>query len=204
MFYEKDYKDKLASMHQDVLIRYEVPFEGVRADAVAFTDPVTAFEIKSEKDTLDRLQNQVSKYFRVLPRVVVMVHESKVPDTVRLLGDTSAGIWSMNDKKDVKICVEGKTDDSHISHAAIYNILCKPEREVILRRHFGYLPPIGDFEYFRNRLEYFKNIPKQDILTECREALMKRYINAGNKVNTSGLDGDTVALILKYTMENEQ
>ena len=37
MYYEKDYKDKLASMYQDVLIRYEVPVDGVRADAVAFT-----------------------------------------------------------------------------------------------------------------------------------------------------------------------
>lgn len=202
MYYEKDYKDKLASMYPDVLMKYEVPFEGVRADAVIFTDPVTAFEIKSEKDNLSRLKNQVSKYFHVFTRVIVLAHESKALGAVKLLEETDAGIWLMNDNQEIRICVEGKVSDKYISHEAVYGILRKPEREVILRRHFGYLPPVSDFRYYRDRLEYFKNIPKEELLADLKEALTARY-NAEKGISTIHGMGDFVVNLLKSKMEEK-
>lgn len=198
MYYEKDYKDKLASMYPDVLMKYEVPFEGVRADVVLFTDPVTAFEIKSEKDNLLRLQNQVDKYFRVFTRVIVLAHESKISDVVRLLGDTPAGIWSMNDKREVKVCVEGKVSNERISLAAVYNMLRKPERDLVLRRYQGDLPGVDDFHYYRDRLERFLKLPKTEVLKDLETILKLRYVE-----QRLGLpwDGNTVAKILMQAME---
>lgn len=202
MFYEKTYKDKLASMYPNVVVRYEVPFEGVRADAVIFTDPVTAFEIKSEKDDLSRLKNQVDKYFRVFTRVIVLAHESKASGIVKLLEETDAGIWLMNDDQEIKICVEGKVNDTYISPEAVYGILRKPEREVILRRHFGYLPPVSDFRYYRDRLEYFKNIPKEEMLSDLKEALIARY-SAEDGISTIHGMGNFVVNLLKSKMEEK-
>lgn len=200
MYYEKDYKDKLASMYPDVLMKYEVPFEGVRADAVLFTDPVTAFEIKSEKDNLLRLQNQVDRYFRVFTRVIVLAHESKISDVVRLLSDTPAGIWSMNDKQEIKVCMEGRASDERISMAAIYNMLRKPERDLVLRRYSGFLPEIDDFHYYSDRLERFLELPKTEVLKDLEKILRLRYTE-----QKFGLpwDGNTVAKILMKTMEEK-
>lgn len=199
MYYEKDYKDKLASMYQDVLIRYEVPVDGVRADAVAFTDPITAFEIKSEHDDLSRLRNQVEKYFRVFTRVVTLVHDSKVSAVADLLSDTPAGVWYMNKWKEVKVAVDGRLSDEYISYAAIYNMLRKPEREFLLRKYFGELPDVGDFKHYTDRLERFQKIPKANLITELGQVLKVRY----EYEQRSGFpsSGDVIVKLLRCDME---
>lgn len=199
MYYEKDYKDKLASMYQDVLIRYEVPVDGVRADAVAFTDPITAFEIKSEHDDLSRLRNQVEKYFRVFTRVVALVHDSKVSAVADLLSDTPAGVWYMNKWKEVKVAVDGRFSDEYISYAAIYNMLRKPEREFLLRKYFDELPDVGDFQHYTDRLERFQKIPKTDLIRDLGQFLKVRY-EYEQYSGTPG-NGDRVVKLMKHETE---
>lgn len=201
MYYEKDYKDKLASMYPDVLVRYEVPVDGVRADAVAFTDPITAFEIKSEHDDLSRLRNQVEKYFRVFTRVVALVHDSKVSAVADLLSDTPAGIWTMNKWKEVKVAVDGRLSDEYISYAAIYNMLRKPEREFLLRKYFGELPDVGDFRHYKDRLERFQKIPKANLIKDLSQVLKVRY----EYEQRSGFpsSGDVIVKLLRCDMEKD-
>ena len=199
MYYEKDYKDKLAFMYPDVLVRYEVPFDGVRADAVAFTDPITAFEIKSEHDDLTRLLNQVETYFKVFTRVIALVHETKASDAARILCDTPAGIWTMNKWKEIKVYEDGRISDQYISHTSIYNVLRKPEREFLLRKYFGDLPDVGDFRHYKDRLERFQKIPKVDLIRDLGQFLKVRY----EYEQYSGVpgNGDLVVKLMKHETE---
>ena len=62
-------------------------YDRVRADVFALNGSISIYEIKSEKDTLDRLDNQIEKYTRYANKVSVIV-DSKflgkmtLPDSV--------------------------------------------------------------------------------------------------------------------------
>lgn len=63
-----------------------------RADIVVANGHLTAFELKSEADTLDRVTGQVEAYRRHLEKVFVVV-DKKFKRTIRAAIPSSVGIW---------------------------------------------------------------------------------------------------------------
>lgn len=67
---------RLREMLPDARIIHELVVGGCRADLAAIEpERVTLIEIKSEKDTLGRLERQVTHFSRAAHRVVVVAHE---------------------------------------------------------------------------------------------------------------------------------
>ena len=71
-------------------------YDRVRADVLALNGSISIYEIKSEKDTLDRLDNQIEKYTRYANKVSVVVDSKFLGKMV--LPD-SVGIYTINNKK---------------------------------------------------------------------------------------------------------
>lgn len=71
-------------------------YDRVRADVFALNGSISIYEIKSEKDTLDRLDNQIEKYTRYANKVSVIV-DSKFLGKMTL--PDSVGIYTIDNKK---------------------------------------------------------------------------------------------------------
>ena len=71
-------------------------YDRVRADVFALNGSISIYEIKSEKDTLYRLDNQIEKYTRYANKVSVIV-DSKFLGKMTL--PDSVGIYTIDNKK---------------------------------------------------------------------------------------------------------
>lgn len=175
--YENYYKKKLTLMYPDEIIKFEVPMftTHVRADAVLLRDPITAFEIKTERDSLDRLKNQVRNYFKIFPHVCVVAHESKAEKAAEIVSCTCAEVWSVDNDGTVKTIVSGGIDRSHIDNDAVFAFLRKEEQKYILQKYFHELPFSTDFNRYRDWQEMFRQLPTEVVLKEMSSMCYLRW-----------------------------
>lgn len=79
-----------------------------RADLVMANGKLAAFEIKSERDTLDRLSGQLSTYSDFFEQVTVVCAQKHL-NNVEALTDERIGIWSMNADGRISVIRNSKT-----------------------------------------------------------------------------------------------
>lgn len=104
-----------------------------RADLVMANGKLSAFEIKSEKDSLDRLDGQLETYLRLFEQVTVVCAErhqagveERVPDGV--------GVWVLSVDGSVKILRKAKTH-KQTSHQSWLSFLPVDELRNLLTEH---------------------------------------------------------------------
>lgn len=104
-----------------------------RADLVMANGKLSAFEIKSEKDSLDRLDGQLETYLRLFEQVTVVCAarhqagvEERVPDGV--------GVWVLGVDGSVKILRRAKTQ-KQTSHQSWLSFLPVDELRNLLTEH---------------------------------------------------------------------
>lgn len=78
-----------------------------RADlVVSKMDKLFAYEIKSEADSLHRLNAQIEKYVESFDKTVVVAHQSHINKILKML-PTEVGVWQVTDEK-IEILRDGK------------------------------------------------------------------------------------------------
>ncbi|MDH1333515.1 sce7726 family protein [Comamonas thiooxydans] len=104
-----------------------------RADLVMANGKLSAFEIKSEKDTLDRLDGQLETYLRLFEQVTVVCAErhqagveQRVPDGV--------GVWVLAVDGSLRILRKAKTH-KQASHQSWLSFLPVDELRSLLAEH---------------------------------------------------------------------
>lgn len=103
-----------------------------KADVVILNGTGTVYEIKSERDSLSRLRDQVAAYSRVFAKVNIIVGENHlnaasegVPEFV--------GIMVLSDRYQVSTVREPIEDSSRTSPSAIFDAISQREAELILK-----------------------------------------------------------------------
>ena len=155
------------------------------ADFVMINGEGRVYEIKSDLDNFDRLNDQLSDYFKAFSKVSVLstLHEyNKVSRLLDRLGDMgdAVGIYLMNDSDayfNRSSRREPKRFDEHLDHSCIFKLLRKQEYENVLIKHCGGLPQVAPVFYFRACLEQFQQIP---ILTA--QSLAEKELKKRNKI----------------------
>lgn len=155
------------------------------ADFVMINGEGRVYEIKSDLDNFDRLNDQLSDYFKAFSKVSVLstLHEyDKVSRLLDRLGDMgdAVGIYLMNDSDTYfnrSSRREPKQFDEYLDHSCIFKLLRKQEYENILIEHCGGLPQVAPVFYFRACLEQFQQIP---ILTA--QSLAEKELKKRNKI----------------------
>lgn len=79
-----------------------------RADLIMANGKLAAFEIKSERDTLDRLSGQLSTYSDFFEQVTVVCAQKHLPH-VRVIADKRIGIWSISADGRISVVRDSKT-----------------------------------------------------------------------------------------------
>lgn len=137
------------------------------ADFVMINGEGRVYEIKSELDNFDRLNNQLTDYFRAFSKVSVLasIHELEkikhILSTFGCMGET-VGIYVLSEQGTIfnkERSREPVEFNDMLNHASIFKLLRKREYENILLRYFGELPQTDQVFRFRDCLECFKKIP---------------------------------------------
>jgi histidinol phosphatase-like PHP family hydrolase len=127
----------------DAVTLEEVKFPTFRADIVEFQEEngiksLIGYEIKSDKDNLKRLKNQLDKYLIFFNYVVVLTTEKHRAEVIKLL--------NMPEYKRVGVMVCKITDDK-----AYYNIVRPAEYQELKSRELSRDFITGDNQLYRYR-----------------------------------------------------
>lgn len=107
----------------------------------------SAYEIKTELDTLDRLGGQLAAYRRVFDRTYVVTHESLLKKIERAAAPP-AGVILLTDRYTLKVVREALPNADGTDPAAIFGVLRRDEYIRIIERHFGSAPDARDADFY--------------------------------------------------------
>lgn len=131
-------KDILLKRHKlnEACMLSEFRVENRKADTVILNGTATAYEIKSEKDNLLRIQDQISAYLKVFPEVSVIAAEGHIDTLIRTLPQ-SIGLFSLTARGGIYEIRKPLFDIDRTIPCVVFKSLQTKEAEYALRK-LGY------------------------------------------------------------------
>lgn len=136
----------------------EIPIRKSKADFILVNGKAVVYEIKTELDSFDRLENQINDYYTAFNNVCVVTSESNYDKVNSLLKNTDVGIYILTSRNTISARKEPIENNSRLSHHSLFGILRKHEFEQIILRHFGVLPQTNQFNYYKECFKMFESI----------------------------------------------
>lgn len=126
----------------------EIPISKSKADFILINGKAIVYEIKTELDNFDRLEAQLSDYYKAFNHVSVVTSESNYQITQKRLSDTPVGIYILTHRNTLSTKRKPFEDNTFLDLNVIFKILRKYEYESILMTHYGQLPNVSQFNYY--------------------------------------------------------
>lgn len=159
----------------------EVPISKSKADFILINNKAIVYEIKTSLDTLERLDTQLSDYYKAFSYVCVLTCEKNYKKVYEILKDTSVGIYVLTNRNTISIRKKPIEDFSYLNYDVIFKILRKNEFENILMDYYGRLPDVTPVFYYEKCFELITNINIKQLYKYMIRELKKRvYIEKEN------------------------
>lgn len=151
------------------------------ADFVMINGEGRVYEIKSEQDNFNRLNEQLADYFTAFSLVSVLISEKErehVECQLKKLGTMgkSVGIYVLTGNNTIsrKYVRHPREFHDKLDARCLFTILRKTEYQNVLQRYFGTLPQVAPAFYFKECLSMFQEIPILESQKLVMEELKKR------------------------------
>lgn len=156
----------------------ELPVADSKTDMIFIdeNDVGTVYEIKTELDTLNRLESQIQDYYKAFPYIYVVTSSNHLNQLEQVLKETSVGIIELTNDNKFVYRKEAAYNASSLSYNILFRILRKKEFESIVLKYFGKLPDVSDFVYYGTCLELLKNLDIVLFQKEVMSCLRKRNL----------------------------
>lgn len=156
----------------------EIPIATSIVDLIVLSDNAIVFEIKTELDSLIRLESQLQNYYKAFPNVVVITTKEIATKLLKKYKNTTIGIYFVNTDNHITILKDYQSDFNNLEPKVMYNILRKGERDSILLNYFKSLPEVSQIDYYQERLKQFITLNKRLVYFDFIELLKQRKINS--------------------------
>ena len=120
---------------------------GCKADLAILNGTATVYEIKSERDSLSRLERQLKAYKEVFAKVYVIAGENHTREIFATVAP-EVGILKLHDRYRISTLREATDQSSRTSPAAIFDAIRLSEVKQILRRHGLSIPQVPNTEMY--------------------------------------------------------
>ncbi len=119
-----------------------------KADIAILNGTATVYEVKSERDSLARLERQVAAYATVFAKVYVIAAESHISAVLDTVPD-SVGILCLNNRHNISTVREAIDQPERTSPGAIFDSIRREEARIILSSFGVSVPPVPNTELFK-------------------------------------------------------
>ncbi len=156
----------------------ELPVADSKTDMIFVdkNDVGTVYEIKTELDTLNRLESQIQDYYKAFPYIYVVTSSNHLHQLEQALEETNVGIIKLTNDNKFVYRKEAAYNAGSFSHDVLFRILRKKEFESIVMKYFGKLPEVSDFVYYRTCFELLENLDIVLFQKEVMSCLRKRNL----------------------------
>ena len=156
-----------------------------RADVVILNGTSTVYEIKSERDSLDRLPKQINAFRKVFANINVIVGENHV-SAVHKMVDQGIGVMTLSDDHEIDIIQKSRDQSSETSPLSIFDMIRTRESELLLKDLDISVPDVANtLRYQALRTCFHKGIiyvsnPKNETILLWRD-------NRHNRIDTQSI-----------------
>lgn len=112
-----------------------------RADLVLFNGTSTAYEIKSDWDSLSRLRGQIADYLKVFEYVNVFTSESRCSAIVAEM-PPEVGVLCLTDRFSITTVKQASANESNLDAATIFESLRSDEVRLLLEQYDHQIPDV--------------------------------------------------------------
>lgn len=142
-----------------------------KADLVILNGRSTVYEIKSERDNLDRLATQLKSYFKVFSRVNVITSENHV-EAVSNKVPTYVGVMLLNNRLQISTLREAQDHLNDLCPSTVLDSLHREEAFEVLRA-FGFpIPEVPNTRLHTELQKIFAKLSPPE-LHECMIRILK-------------------------------
>ncbi|MFR6665957.1 MAG: sce7726 family protein, partial [Thomasclavelia spiroformis] len=152
----------------------ELPIGDSKADFIMINGRGVVYEIKTDLDNLNRLNSQLSDYYKAFKYVNVVVGNKQYDKIKDILDESKVGIYVLGKNGNIRCKKKEKCNDCELSYETMFRILRKKEFESILLKHYGKLPEVNNFQYYRECLKWARRINIKTFQKDMLECLKKR------------------------------
>ena len=161
------------------------------ADFVMINGDGKVYEIKSDLDNFERLNDQLYDYFKAFSYVSVLASEHElhhVEQVLNELGDmgNAVGIYVLSEKDTIFSKKKGRNPtrfNDNLDYHCLFNLLRKAEYTNLIKNYFGYVPDVAPAFYYTECLKLFCTL---NILTAQKLTYIE--LKKRNKVTKQELD----------------
>ncbi len=132
-----------------------------KADYVILNGTATVYEIKSERDTLSRLERQIAAYMKVFAKVNVIIGENHI-DSVFDLVPNEIGILKLSDRYQISTLREGADVPERTCPAAIFESIQLKEAKIILEELGVKIPHVPNTQLYEELRSRFIKLSSYD------------------------------------------
>jgi hypothetical protein len=128
-----------------------------KADIAIFNGTSTVYEIKTELDTLGKLERQISSYRNVFDKIYVITDESQISNISYEL-DEDIGIIALTKKYSLSLKRQASSNISNTNPNWIFDTLRRSEYCQIIKDEFGIVPDVPNTKIYSVCKELFSQL----------------------------------------------
>ena len=154
----------------------EIPIAKSKADFVLINGKAVVYEIKTELDNFDRLENQINDYYKAFDHVAVVSYNDNV-EAVRTRIENigkPVGIYALQKSGVLKTIQRPERYCEALDTGVLFRLLRKSEYENVIMDKYGALPETSDFRYYNECRKLFVQLPIDESYSEVLKILKRR------------------------------
>lgn len=131
-----------------------------KADIVLVNGTSSVYEIKSEYDSIERLQSQLASYRDLFDRIFVCSHESQLHKLERAL-PSHVGIVLLSNRYTLQTVREAASNMANVQPSMMFHSLRKDEYTKIIQDRIGPVPDVPATQYYEACHALFSRLPAE-------------------------------------------
>ncbi|MCD4679211.1 MAG: sce7726 family protein, partial [Bacteroidales bacterium] len=155
------------------VILSEFNVDNCKADIAIYNGTSTVYEIKTELDTFDRLERQLSAYSKAFDRIYVITPETHVKKLTDLVDDV-IGILVLDSNNIIKEFRKSKSNIHNLDSSILYDLLRRNEVLRIIEMEYGTIIDVPNTQIYSVSKEIFSKIPNEKAHEYVVKVLKKR------------------------------
>lgn len=176
------YKNELFNLLLDEYHNSKVAFfdefkvENSIADLVCFNGNITVYEIKTDLDSLDKLEKQIEDYKKIADKIFIVTSPNFLKKIISNEIYNEAGIIILDDKNNLVKYRESNLNTA-INKKSLYKLLHKKEVSEIIDYNFNFIPDIPNTIFLKYCFELIEDIDLLKFKNQVISKLKSRKIN---------------------------
>lgn len=151
-----------------------------KADLVIVNGTSTVYEIKTELDSLERLERQIKSYSEIFEYIYIVTCEKYIEKVLEIIPNC-VGIMILTDRYTFKIVKKAQSNIANIKSSKVFDMLRKNEYLDVIKSIYKDVPKVPNTMIYKKCKEQFEKLPSELAHKMMVKKLKKRELKEYQK-----------------------